>query len=158
MNPTNPFRACPICGTPRPADRPGREPWCCSLVCYRTFHHIDQPEPPSCHDSVTMICPVDQRSFSPVGRQKYCCDACRAAAYRRRRDAPPPSLVVPKSQPRRPITIYECDNCGERAVGQQRCDTCGTFMRRVGLGGACPCCDTPIAVAELLGEEVITSR
>ena len=44
---------------------------------------IDQPKPPSCHDAVTMICPVDQRPFTPIGRQKYCRDACRAAAYRR---------------------------------------------------------------------------
>jgi len=52
-----------------------------------------------------------------------------------------------------PITVYECDACGERAVGRQRCDGCSTFMRRVGLGGACPCCDEAITVAELLGPD-----
>ncbi len=29
-------------------------------------------ETPSCHDSVTMACPVCQGSFTPVGRQRYC--------------------------------------------------------------------------------------
>jgi hypothetical protein len=111
---------------------------------------IDQPKPPSCHDAVTMICPVDQRPFTPIGRQKYCRDACRAAAYRRRRDASRAPVVVPKTQPRRPITVYECDSCGDRSLGEQRCETCSTFMRRVGVGGCCPACEEPIAVTELL--------
>jgi len=97
-------------------------------------------ETPSCHDSVTMTCPVCQSSFTPVGRQRYCGDACRAAAYRRRRDAGRAPLVVPKNQFRKPITVYECDGCGARAVGEQRCEECRTFMRRVGIGGACPNC------------------
>jgi len=102
-----------------------------------------------------MICPVCQHPFTPVGRQAYCSDACRAAAYRRRRDANrPPVVVVPKTQPRRPITVYECDSCGTRTVGQQRCDTCATFTRRIGLGGTCPHCDEPVAVNELLDQQV----
>jgi DNA polymerase II large subunit len=51
------------------------------------------------------------------------------------------------------MTVYECD-CGARAVGRQRCTECGTFMRRVGIGGACPHCDEPVAVVELVGPEV----
>jgi len=31
-------------------------------------------------------------------------------------------------------------------------------MRRIGIGGSCPHCDEAVAVAELLGEEVIMSR
>ncbi len=113
-------------------------------------------QPPSCHDPVTMICPVCQQPFTPTGRQTYCEDACRAAAYRRRRDAGKATAVVPKALPRRPITVYECDGCGARALGDQRCDDgCGTFMRRVGVGGLCPCCDEPVAVNELVGQEVI---
>ncbi|MGI8807320.1 MAG: hypothetical protein ACR2KK_05690, partial [Acidimicrobiales bacterium] len=69
---------------------------------------------PSCHDLVTMICPVCQGSFTPVGRQRYCRDACRAAAYRRRRDAGRAPVVVARGRPRRPITVYECDGCGAR--------------------------------------------
>lgn len=96
---------------------------------------------PSCHDGVTMTCPVCQRTFTPTGRQTYCGDPCRAAAYRRRRDAGNATVIVPKAQPRRPVTVYECDGCGARAVGDQRCETCQTFTRRLGLGGLCPCCD-----------------
>ena len=113
---------------------------------------------PSRHDAVTTDCPVCQHAFVPAGRQKFCSDACRAAAYRRRRDARPASLIVPKSQPRPPITVYECDTCGARTLGDQRCETCNTWMRRVGIGGNCPCCEEPVAVSELVGQEVIASH
>jgi hypothetical protein len=39
-----------------------------------------------------------------------------------------------------------------RELGIQRCDDCGIFMARVGIGGLCPHCDEPLAVAELVGE------
>jgi predicted nucleic acid-binding Zn ribbon protein len=112
------------------------------------------PNHPSCHDAVTMTCPVCQNPFTPIGRQKFCSDACRAAAYRRRRDAARPALTVPKAQPRRRITVYECDTCGGRAIGEQRCPDCATFMRKIGLGGECPHCTEPVAVTELLTPEV----
>jgi ribosomal protein L32 len=116
---------------------------------------LDRSESPSCHDGVTMTCPVCQGRFSPNGRRLFCSDACRAAAYRRRRDQRRASIVIPQSRPKRPITIYECDNCGERALGDQRCDPCGTFMRRIGIGGSCPSCDEPISISELVGQEVM---
>lgn len=149
--------ACPVCATPRPADRAGNEPWCCSIACYRSFHHIPQTDSPSCHDAVTITCSVCQHPFAPVGRQKFCSDACRAAAYRRRRDTQRPALTVPTARPRRPITVYECDRCGGRAVGEQRCPDCATFMRKIGYGGECPNCAEPIAITELLAQEVITT-
>lgn len=141
---------CPICQTPRPANRASCDPWYCSIVCFKTGNGIDQPELPSCHDAVTMPCPVCQRPFIAIGRQKYCGDPCRAAAYRRRRDAHTAPVVIPKIRPRRPITVYECDSCGERALGSQRCETCSTFMRRIGVGGSCPACDAAVAITELL--------
>ena len=106
------------------------------------------------HDGVTMSCPVCQACFSPVGRQSYCSDACRAAACRRRRAAGRPPLIIPKSQPKRPITVYECDTCGTRAVGEQYCSECATFMAHVGLGGSCPHCDEPVTLAELFSDDV----
>ena len=116
----------------------------------------DDRQLPSRHDGVTMTCPVCEHAFSPRGRQRFCSDACRATAYRRRRrEQHPTSLVVARSQARRPITVYECDTCGARALGEQRCIDCTTFMRKVGIGGSCPCCDEPVAVAELVGGEVI---
>jgi hypothetical protein len=78
----------------------------------------------------------------------------QGAAWRRRRQGTPPRIVVPPARPRRPITVYECDGCGARAVGQQRCEDCGTFMRKLGLG-PCPHCDEPVAVTELLDQEVV---
>ncbi|MGI8808720.1 MAG: hypothetical protein ACR2KK_12905 [Acidimicrobiales bacterium] len=109
------------------------------------------PDSPSCHDGVTMTCPVCQQPFGPVGRRKYCGDACRATAYRRRRDAGRVPIVLPRGQPSKPVTVYACDSCGTRAVGDQRCEECRTFMRRVGLGGTCPSCDEHLSVEELLG-------
>jgi hypothetical protein len=101
-----------------------------------------------------MTCPLCGRRFTPVGRQTYCSDACRAAAYRRRRDAHRPALAVPPRQARKPITVYQCDSCDYRALGEQRCPDCGTFMRKIGVGGECPSCSEPIAIAELLPQEM----
>lgn len=35
-------------------------------------------------------------------------------------------------------------------LGQQRCDDCGVFSRRVGPGGPCPHCNEPVALVDLL--------
>jgi DNA polymerase II large subunit len=42
-------------------------------------------------------------------------------------------------------------------VGQQRCADCSTFMRKIGLGGECPCCGEVVAVTDLLAQEVIAT-
>lgn len=55
---------------------------------------------------------------------------------------------------RHELTVYACDSCGARGLREQRCDECRKPMRRVGLGGSCPCCSEPIAVDELLGQDV----
>ena len=55
--------ACPICATPRPTDRRNRHPWCCPLVCYRTFHDLDQPSPE--HDTITTTWPPTNRQPPP---------------------------------------------------------------------------------------------
>ncbi|HEX9506418.1 MAG TPA: M15 family metallopeptidase [Acidimicrobiia bacterium] len=47
-------------------------------------------------------------------------------------------------------TVYACPNCETRYLGEQRCDECNTWCRRVGPGGLCPCCDEPVAVTDLL--------
>jgi hypothetical protein len=52
--------------------------------------------------------------------------------------------------------VYECDTCGARALGEQRCEECSTFMRRIGLGGLCPACDAPVAAKELI--DVVETR
>ncbi len=144
------FAACPICATPRPATRTGDGPWCCSIACYRAFHG----EADTTSD-VTMTCPACQHAFRPLGQQRFCGDACRVADYRRRQQAAPAPVVVTREQHRQPFTVYACDGCGARAVGERRCAECRIPMRRIGLGGRCPCCDEPLAVDELLGQEAI---
>lgn len=113
------------------------------------------PEPnPSRHDGVTTPCPACGQAFIPTGRQRWCSGACRAAGYRRRKQtaAPPAALAAPA--PRRPSTVYECDSCSTRTLGGQRCEECGAFTRRVGIGGHCPHCDEPVAIADIVGPEL----
>lgn len=112
------------------------------------------PEIPLRHDPVTIPCPICARLITPTGKRRYCTDACKAAAYRRRHQATTTPVIVPPTRPRKPITVYECDACGTRALGEQHCDQCRTFMRRVGIGGHCPHCDEPVAITDLLDEEV----
>ena len=104
-------------------------------------------------DGTTVVCPMCQRRFTPFGRGQYCSDYCRKKAWRRRHQPALVPVVVPApGVPRRPITVYECAVCGTRALGDQRCETCGAFMGRVGLGGLCPECFEPVAVTDLLDE------
>jgi hypothetical protein len=116
--------------------------------------NAEQPEIPLRHDAVTIPCPRCGQPFVPTGKRRYCTDACKAAAYRRRHHAATAPIALPPARPRKPVTVYECDSCGTRALGEQRCEDCQTFMRRIGLGGHCPHCDEPVALTDLLVEEV----
>ena len=101
----------------------------------------------------TAACPACGQPFTPAGRRRWCSDACRQAAWRRRHPAAPPgsaAAVLPPARPARDHTIYECGDCGQRYLGQQRCQDCGTFCRRIGSGGPCPHCDEPVAVNDLI--------
>ena len=106
---------------------------------------------PSCNDAVTLPCPACASPFEPVGKRRYCSDACRVAAHRRRhRTADVPEVLPPAGEPRRTHTVYECSICEGRALGEQRCEDCNTFMRSLGLGGLSPCCGEPVTIDELL--------
>jgi hypothetical protein len=110
-------------------------------------------ELPSRNDGVTIACPVCGTPFAPVGRRRYCSAACRQASFRRRQAPPAQPLPVPPGPPARPAreaTIYECPTCGARFLGEQRCPDCHVFCRRIGPGGACPHCDEPVALADLI--------
>ena len=97
------------------------------------------PDPtPSRDDDGTTPCPVCHQSFAPVGRQTYCSTACRKTAFRRRHQQPGPVVTIPKVRRRRDITIYECPDCGDRLLGEQRCEGCRTFARRIGIGRRMP--------------------
>jgi hypothetical protein len=112
---------------------------------------------PSRDDAATMTCPVCQHPFTPAGRQRYCSGRCRKTAFRRRHQDPPPAVTVPAARTRREHTVYECPDCGERLLGQQRCPDCATFARRVGPGGPCPHCAEAVAIADLI-QEVASMR
>ena len=99
----------------------------------------------------------------PSMRALYCDDACKQRAFRLRHRA---STRVDVATLRRDLqrrkvlvahTIYECGTCGEQYVGERRCPDCHTFNRALGLGGNCPDCDTPILLADLLGEEGLST-
>lgn len=106
---------------------------------------------PSRNDTVTASCGVCSSAL-PTGRNRqWCSDACRQSAWRQRHQPPNASpLELPPARPRQTSTIYECPECETRLLGTQRCEDCATFMRRLGPGGLCPCCDTPITIEELL--------
>ena len=107
-------------------------------------------ETPSRNDGVTIrACPVCGTGYRPSGRRRYCSDACRVSAWRARHQPTAPQPPFPPKGAKRAVTVYVCDNCDTRALGEQRCPDCNTFMRAAGIGGLCPCCDEPIAVAEL---------
>lgn len=103
------------------------------------------------NDGVTMrSCPVCHEGFEPQGRARYCSDRCRQAAFRRRHQAEVPEVPLPPKGNKRALTVYECDACGERALGDQYCADCARFMRAVGRGGACPHRDGAVAIRDLL--------
>jgi len=81
----------------------------------------------------TTVCAHCGSSFTPAGRRRWCSDACRQAAWRRRRAAP-----RRPTQPAKIDTVYECPRCQTRYLGEQRCDDCNTWCRRLGPGSHCP--------------------
>jgi len=98
--------------------------------------------------------PVCRRCYTPVGRQLYYSTA-PAARPRSAAGTSNPARRWPPG-PAGKITVYECPDCGDRYLGEQRCESCGTFARRVGIGGACPNCDGPVAISDLLDQAVVT--
>jgi hypothetical protein len=145
--------------SPQPGPAPGQD----SAPADRTSEPLPQPgdpaagdpaagdpAPPRRDDSVTIrTCPACGQPFTPSGRRRWCSDACKQAAYRRRTTPPAPAPALPACRPRRPVTACECGQCGLRALGRQRCDDCGKFMSAVGTGSLCPRCDEPVAIREL---------
>ena len=111
---------------------------------------MNNPDTPSRDDAVTtMRCPAcDQPLHQRQGRQRYCSPACRQAAYRRRHAAMP--SPPPAAGSRRSTGIYQCDDCEQRYHGHQWCEDCQRPCRRIGTGGSCPECDSPITMDELL--------
>ena len=95
-------------------------------------------------------CPVCWTVFQPVGRQRFCCGNCRKTAWARTQAVPRPTIPVPPASQRRDSTVYVCGSCDARYYGEQWCHDCNQPCTRVGLGGLCPNCDTPVALTDLL--------
>jgi len=104
--------------------------------------------------TTTTACPICGVEFRPIRRQRYCGQACRQAAYRRRLPAEP--VVVPAARRRRDITVYACTECDQRYLGEQWCPDCARPCLRVGHGGLCPSCDEPVAIEDLLDQHTTT--
>lgn len=100
--------------------------------------------------NVTVSCLVCVEPLPP-GRKsrRYCSDACRQAAWRRRHeDSREPPALQPR-EPRRPVSVYICPKCETRYLGEQYCPDCHDFCEGAGVGGYCPCCDQPVGYREL---------
>ncbi|HEX3219488.1 MAG TPA: hypothetical protein VNO31_15040 [Umezawaea sp.] len=108
-------------------------------------------EPPSRDDNETTTarCPICNSGFTPIRRQRYCTNACRQIAYRRRHHSADPVEQLPSTR-HRDTTVYTCDHCEQRYLGQQWCPDCNRPCRRVGPGGICPHCDEPVAIQDLI--------
>jgi hypothetical protein len=91
-------------------------------------------------------CPTCQTTFLRNGRRRFCSHACRQAAYRARQQ---PASATP-SPPRRTTTVYQCPQCEQRYLAEQRCPDCNVFCRRLGPGGDCPHCGETVAAQDLL--------
>ena len=103
-------------------------------------------------DDAATTCGVCGTRFVAVGRQRFCSTSCRQTAWRRHRSAPVVPVVAKAD------VVYECPNCETRYLGEQRCDDCNTWCRRIGPGGCCPSCDEPVAIVDLLNPKQIASR
>ena len=113
---------------------------------------------PARDDPATGLCPMCGRFYAVSGRARYCSEGCRKKAWRRRHQPAPVRIVVPPpGRSRRPVTVYECGTCGTRALGEQRCEDCGAFMAKVGIGGLCPHCDGAVAVCDLLDDDILAA-
>ena len=98
------------------------------------------------NDTATTVRGQCGADFTAVGRRRWCSDACRQSAWRRRRAAPRPT------QPAKIDTVYECPQCQTRYLGTQCCDDCNTWCRRLGPGANCPHCDDLVAVSDLVAD------
>jgi hypothetical protein len=101
------------------------------------------------NETTTTRCPVCTTPFTPIRRQRYCTNACRQIAYRRRHHAATGDQTPPPPR-RRETTIYECNECEQRYLGDQWCPDCNQPCRRIGPGGTCPHCDEPVATTDLI--------
>ena len=104
----------------------------------------------SARSQVERSCPACGLTFLGDSRRIWCSDACRQRGFRLRWSAPDEApIIFPRRLPKDTV-VYQCPACDQRYLGTQRCESCGTFCRRLGPGGPCPHCDEAVAVADLV--------
>lgn len=91
----------------------------------------------SCHDTVTMTCPVCQRRFTPTGRQVYAARRARpsrtgGAVTRDACPCPSPRAVPAGRSPSMPATIAAGGPSASCTANRAR------LSCPVGIGGSCP--------------------
>lgn len=97
------------------------------------------------NDTATTVCGWCANRFTPAGRQHWCSDRCRQAAWRNRQRTPRPSgVVIIKGD-----IIYECPQCETRYLNERRCADCNSWCRNIGPGGPCPHCDEPVTITDI---------
>ena len=107
------------------------------------------PHTPVRNDNETITCPVCGTTAPRRGRRRYCTDACRQTAWRRRAATDNPAPTLPPAQSRKHHTIYQCTDCDTRYLGEQWCPDCTRPARRLGPGGPCHCGEL-LTIDELL--------
>lgn len=96
-------------------------------------------------------CPACGLTFVGDSRRVWCSDACRQRGFRLRRSGPDETPILFPRRLRLPkdLIVYQCPQCEARYLGEQRCDDCQVFCRRLGPGGLCPHCAEPVAVVDV---------
>lgn len=93
----------------------------------------------------TLRCQLCGQPLTGRGGKRWCSTVCRQRAWRLAKAAPVAPRVVAKSD-----TVYECDECEARYLGEQRCPDCNIWCRRLGAGGSCPHCGEPVAIIDIV--------
>ena len=117
-------------------------------VASRLERSAEEPAMPSRNVCVTASCAACGGP-SPEGRAKlWCSDACRQAAWRRRHqpEQEPPELPPRDAQGEHGLSVPRLRGPAPRCAVLRGLRN---FMRRLGPGGNCPCCDEPITFQEL---------
>src|SRR5205823_5892143 len=114
----------------------------------RSSHPPTATGEPVRDDTVTIgaRCAYCGGSFRPHGRARFCSQACRQRAYRRRHQHDELAAAAHLTA----TSVYECPACSLWLLGEQRCPDCNLFCRSLGPGSLCPHCDEPTLLAELL--------
>ena len=111
-------------------------------------------DPVTTDASPTAHCAKCGDPFPRHGRARFCSQRCRQRAFRDRQAEPEVATLAATATAARTrdLTVYECPQCEERHLGEQRCQSCGVFCRSLGYGLLCPCCGEVIVLNELLAE------